>query len=247
MAGNLTTLVIQGNQNTDASPTWVTLSAAGGEIRWAADNAAYETTGASAWPLYDRDASATPVPMVYFFTADATGSKFDSYSTASPPASGRLMLRVHTDSGETGTWGSAPIITAYPDTSHGAVTTGNGSILGGSADTLTGGTYTSYLKGAAYGVDNTAQTNAPSTLPGSVTATSWAGSASVAPANATSWTAWQSLQGDNHYITCNITPNANGGSVGGALDWHFMIRLYNGPNMTTGTLTPVVSAKYTYT
>ena len=242
---NYTQLHIQGNDNTDGSPNWVpgggSPTAGLSEIRWGSAGISANTASAS-WPLYDRDASVTVIPMVYQYTADAVGNNYDSYTTASP-ITHILQNRIYGDN--TGTMGSAPIITGYPTTAHGSITPGDGSLLGGHA---TDTSSTSYLKGAAYGQNSSSAStwnDAPGAAPGgSVTGTTGSAGA-IAPSNGTSWSAWQSLQGDTQYLQSNNTPTAASATSG--FLWYFVLRLYNGPNMTTGTLVPVASLRYTYT
>jgi hypothetical protein len=80
----------------------------------------------------------------------------------------------------------------------------------------------------------------PSTAPVAPTVTDGT-TGSVSPTTAAWLNPWQSLQGDNDYITYGSVPTATTAQVL-ALD----IALFVGPNESTGTATPVISTKYTY-
>jgi hypothetical protein len=56
-------------------------------------------------------------------------------------------------------------------------------------------------------------------------------------------TNYQGLQGDNDWIAFPIYTYCNYGTD----KWSHIFRLFTGPNMSPGTLVPVMSLKYTYT
>jgi hypothetical protein len=65
---------------------------------------------------------------------------------------------------------------------------------------------------------------------------------SVSPSAGANWlTNFQSLQGDNDWITAPFTPAATTTD-----QWSLIIRLFIGANTNAGVATPVISAKYTY-
>jgi hypothetical protein len=63
----------------------------------------------------------------------------------------------------------------------------------------------------------------------------------VTPTAGANWSAWQGLMGDTDWIAFPSTPAPTA-----ADQWNVMMRLFTGPSMTPGTLTWVVSNKYTY-
>lgn len=150
-----------------------------------------------------------------------------------------LMARWNWDN--VGTFASAPIFTAYNNTSHNSPTTRNspaGGLLEGHAtDTDDGGTVRSYLKANAYG-----QVGAAGAASGATPAASDGTTGSVSPTAGTNWlAAYQALAADLDFITAPFTPAATTAGV-----WHVMFLLYLGPNTTPGTFTPVLSLKYTW-
>jgi hypothetical protein len=84
---------------------------------------------------------------------------------------------------------------------------------------------------------------APAAAPANAPVVTDGATGSLAPTAGANWlTNYQGLQGDNDFITAPFTPAAVT-----ADQWNLMIRLFMGANMTPGTLTPVVSLKYTWT
>jgi len=136
-----------------------------------------------------------------------------------------------------GTFASAPIFTAFPDGTHGAITRGDGSLLGGHA-TDTGATARSYLKGNAYG-----QVGAPAAAPTNAPVVTDGTTGSVSPAAGAFWLVnFQGLQGNNDWITAPFTPAATTAGV-----WHLHFALFTGPNETPATYTVKMTLKYTWT
>lgn len=242
---DFTVMRFQLNTGTNASPTWTSVPAAGAgtgqELRFS-DLSAQGAVASASWPAVTRPLSGTAgVDYLYVFTADTTSLGVFGGGTNTPVAYSNTaqyrFLRLDWDN--TGTFASAPIFTAYPSTAHGSVTRGDGSILGGHTSD-TGATARSYLKGNAFGrvdsggVPAAAPTNAPVVTDGTT--------GSVSPTAGANWlTNFQSLQGDNDYITFPSTPAATT-----ADQWSMIIRLFLGANTSAGTSTPVISCKYTY-
>jgi hypothetical protein len=141
--------------------------------------------------------------------------------------------------GGVGTFASAPIFTAYPTSAHGTITRGDNSLLGGNT-TDTGGTARSYLKGNLFGRVNSA--GAPAAAPTNAPVVTDGTTGSLSPTAGANWlTNYQSMQGDNDFMTAAATPAAvTADSI------NMMLTLFTGPNMATGTYTNVVSVRYTF-
>jgi hypothetical protein len=242
---DFTVLRFQLNTGTNASPVWTSVPASGAgtgqELRFS-DLATQGAVASASWPAVTRPISGTAgVDYLYVFTADTTSLGVFGTTSSTPVAYSNTaqyrFLRLDWDN--SGTFASAPIFTAYPTTAHGAISRGDGSILGGHA-TDTGGTARSYLKGNAFGrvdsagVPAAAPTNAPTVTDGATGA--------LSPSAGANWlTNFQGLQGDNDWIAAPFTPAATT-----ADQWSLIIRLFLGANTVAGTHVPVISAKYTY-
>jgi len=235
---DFTVLKMEANHGTQAVPVYVEVGpTAGKEVRWS-DSALQNGIASAAWPAMIRPAATAIVSYTYAYTADAVGWGFISGQASPCPAyviTNFLWARWNWDA--LGTFASAPIFTAFPTTAHGAITRGDGSLLGGHA-TDTGATARSYLKGNAFGqvgAATLAPTNAPVVTDGTT--------GSVSPTAGANWLLnFQGLQGDNDWITAPFTPAATTAGV-----WHTHYALFVGPNMTPATWTPVFSLKYTWT
>jgi hypothetical protein len=232
-------LKLEANHGTQAGPAWVEVGpTAAHEVRWS-DLATQKNIASAAWSAMIRPAATTIVSYTYAYTADAVGDGFISNSGAiNCPAFDKgnyQWSRWNWDN--SGTFASSPIFTAYPDTGHGAVVANDGTLLGGKiADT--GGAGYSYLKGNAYG-----QVGAPGAAPANAPVVTDGAVGSVSPAAGAFWLAnFQSLQGDNDYITAPFTPAATTAAV-----WHLEYALFTGPNMTPALWQPVFSIKYCWT
>lgn len=242
---DFTTFRFQLNTGTNATPTWTVVPATGSgtgqELRYS-DLSTQGSTASASWPAVTRPTSGTAgVDYLYVFTGDTTSLGIFGNATSTPVAFATTaqyrFLRLDWDN--TGTFASAPIFTAYPSNAHGSITRGDGSILGGHTSD-TGATARSYLKGNAFGrVDSAGvpaaePTNAPTVTDGTT--------GSVSPTAGANWlTNYQSLQGDNDFITFPSTPAATT-----ADQWSLKIRLFLGANTSAGVATPVISCKYTY-
>lgn len=242
---DFTTFRFQANTNTNGSPTWTNVPAAGAgtgqEIRFS-DLSNQGSTASASWPYTTRPTSGTSgVDYMYIFSADTTSLGSLGGGTSTPAAfsnSNYMQMRIDYDA--VGTFASAPILTAYPSTAHGSVSRGDGSILGGHASD-TGATARSYLKGNMFG--RVASAGAPAAAPSNAPAVTDGTTGSVSPTAGANWlTNYQGLQGDNDFITFPATPAATT-----ADQINIMIRLFMGANETPGTWTPCLSCRYTYT
>lgn len=236
---DFTTITLDCNTGSNASPTWTSVVGAGKTLRWFSSNAAGLATASASWPYAVRPATTQGVDYAYAYTADAVGLGVLGSGAAPVAFSTSDYRQARWNWDNLGTFASAPIMTAYPSNAHGAVTRGDESILGGHTSD-TGGTARSYLKGQAWGRVDSA--GAPGAAPGNVPTVTIGTTGSVSPTAGANWiTNWQSLQGDNDYITSPFTPAATT-----ADQWAVMFRLYMGANLATATYTPVISLKYTF-
>ena len=158
---DFTTLNLNYNTNTDASPTFTgTALAFGGsaganELRWGPSSGTSGSTASASWPYVTRPTSGTAtVPQLWAFTADTTGNQVLTYTGSNANAK---VLRWNWDN--TGTFAAASQFSAFGDNTHTAPSPGtqpggqSGSpIVNGSGDTSN----TSYLKYNAYGSGVTA-------------------------------------------------------------------------------------------
>jgi hypothetical protein len=224
-----TGLVFQLNTGSNGTPTWTALnnsgSAGANELRFS-DVSNAGTTASASWPFMTRPGSTGQVNFQYAFTADTTSLGYLGGGTNTPITWANSNFQDARWSWDNlGTFASAPIFTAYPTSAHGTITRGDNSLLGGNT-TDTGGTARSYLKGNLFGRVNSA------------------GAPAAAPTNApvvTELTNYQSMQGDNDFMTAAATPAAvTADSI------NMMLTLFTGPNMATGTYTNVVSVRYTF-
>jgi hypothetical protein len=238
---DFTTITMKCNDGILGTPHWVDIGGASTEVRWSDSNTQKNIASAS-WPAMNRPAATAIVSYTYAYTADATGNGFLSNQGAidCPAFDEGNYLWAKWSWDNVGTFASAPIFTAYPTTAHGSITRNDGSLLGGKiADT--GGTGYSYMKGNAFGRVGSAgepaaaPANAPVVTDGTV--------GSVSPTAGANWlTNFQSLQGDNDYITAPFTPAATTADT-----WSLEFALFTGPNMTPATYTVVMTLKYTWT
>jgi hypothetical protein len=239
---DFTTLTMEANDKTIGTPNWVVVGpTANHEVRWS-DSATQHNVASASWPAMIRPGSTTLVSYTYAYTADATGWGFISNQASPCPAYSKdnyLWARWNWDN--LGTFASAPIFTAYPTTGHGTITREDGSLLGGSADTKPGATAFSYLKGNAYGRVDSA--GAPGAGPANAPVVTDGTAGSVSPTAGANWlTNFQSLQGDNDYITAPFTPAATTADT-----WSLHFALFTGPNMTPSLYQVYMVLKYTWT
>lgn len=238
---DFTVLKMEANHGTLGAPVWVEVGpTANHEVRWS-DSATQHNVASASWPAMIRPAATSIVSYTYAYTADATGWGFISGQASPCPAYSKdnyLWARWNWDN--VGTFASAPIFTAYPTDAHGAVARDDGSLLGGKI-TDTGGTGYSYLKGNAFGqVDSVTPpaagpANAPVVTDGTI--------GSVSPAAGANWLAnFQSLQGDNDYITAPFTPTATTADT-----WSIHFALFVGPGETPALYEVILCMRYTWT
>lgn len=236
-----TGVTLQGNTGSQATPTWTAINSGGAaganEVRYSDTGTGLTATASASWPAQVRPATVQVVAFTYLFTTDTAGNGVPGGATPVTYANANYnMFRLNWDA--SGTFASAPILTAYPTTGHTTPTRGDNSILGGNT-TDTGATQRSYLKANAYGngasqAPAAAPTNAPVGTDGTTGA--------LTPGAAAWLTNYQGLQGDNDYILCTATPAAVTANW-----WQFEMALFTGPNLTPATYTPVLSMKYTWT
>ncbi|MGQ9545926.1 MAG: hypothetical protein ACUVTR_02005 [Dehalococcoidia bacterium] len=240
---DFTTIRMEANDHSTATPNWVEVGpTANHEVRWSDKNDQKNVASAS-WPAMIRPAATSIVNYTYAFTADAVGNGFYSQSgaVACPAYSKDNYLWARWWWDNVGTFASAPIFTAYPSSAHGTITRGDGSLLGGSADTKPGTDAFSYLKGNAWGRVTSA--GAPTAGPPNAPVVTDGTVGSVSPTAGANWLAnFQSLQGDNDYITAPFTPAPTTQD-----QWNLHFALFTGPNMTPATYQVVMSLRYTWT
>jgi hypothetical protein len=233
---DFTTFVMNANTGSQASPTWTSIYGANHECRWS-DISTQDNVASASWVPTLRPAATQAISYTYAFTADATGTGF--VGTAGPPvafARGNYNF-AQWSWDNLGTFASAPIFTAFPTTAHGAITRGDGSLLGGSADTLNVTNF-SYLKGNGYG-----QVGVAGAGPGADPAVTNGTVGSMAPAAGANWLAnFQDLCGTTDYITFPATPAATTAGV-----WAVEFELFTGPNMTPALYQIVMTLQYTWT
>lgn len=241
---DFTTMRLEGNIGTTGSPNWQDLSGANREVRWSDLNNQNNIASAN-WPAMIRPAATQGVDFTYAYTADAVGSGFYSNGGNCPVYSKDNYLWARWWWDNLGTFASPPIFTAYRSTGDRTITrepaSPNPNLLGGSVDTKPGGSAFSYLKGNAWGrvtsagAPNAGPANAPVVTDGTV--------GSVSPPAGANWLAnFQSLMGDNDWITAPFTPAPTTQD-----QWNVHFRLFTGPNMVPSLYQVVISLKYTWT
>lgn len=233
-----------GANTTQVGVVWTNVALTGGaaEFRYSDNNALNAVANAS-WPFMTRPGAVQDVPYQYAMSADTAGLGYLGTTSGTPITwanSNFNDMQIRWDA--VGTFASAPILTAYYTTAHSAVSRGDNDILGGNT-TDTGATARSYIKANMYGSGASVQTpaaaapNAPAATDGTngsmnTVATAWVGH-------------YQGLMGDVDYITygagAGTTPTATT-----AQNVFIMLDVWTGPNMSTGTKTPVLSVKYTF-
>jgi hypothetical protein len=236
-----TTIRAMFNTNTDASPTWSAItfggSAGANEFRWCIAGAGAGGTASASWPQYSRPGATIAVNEMWGFSADTTGTKCGTYDGTNGKANIMCI-----DYDNLGTMAAAPTITGYSDNTHQAPSAGtqpgaqSGSpiINGQATDTSS----TSYLKINEYGDDQVANPAAGTT--GTVLVTS--GTAGSVSPGAAAWLAtYQSAQGVIQFITHRRTPVA---TTAGKI--FFSPILFTGPNMSLGTMLPVITFTYSF-
>jgi hypothetical protein len=238
---DFTTLNLRLNTGSQATPTWTAIgqSGSGVELRFS-DQSNQGTTPSASWPFMTRPGSVQHVPYQYAFSADTTALGYLGSGTSTPATWANTNFNdmdINWDA--VGTFASALILTAYYTTGHASITRGDNDILGGNT-TDTGATARSYMKANLFG--RVVSAGAPAGAPTNAPAATDGSTGSVSPTAGANWlTNYQGLQGDNDYITAAATPAATT-----ADQIRAMLDLWTGPNMSTGTKTPVISVKYTF-
>lgn len=235
---DFTSIQLQVNVNTNASPSWQDQIGTNKELRFLDVSTGGLTTPSASWPYVTRPSTTQGVDYVYAYSADAVGLGVLGAGGA-PTAFDRtkyLWGRWHWDN--TGTFASAMVITCYASTAHAAITRGDGSILGGHA-TDTSATARSYIKCVIFGRVGSA--GAPAAAPGADPLVTDGATGAVSPTAGANWSAWQGLQGDNDWLASIFTPAPTT-----ADDLYEIMRMFDGPNETPGILLPVHSMKYTF-
>lgn len=240
---DFTTMRMEGNIVSTGAPSWSDLSGANHEIRWS-DSAAQRNIASAVWPAMIRPAATAIVSYTYAFTADATGEGFYGNGGACPAFSKDNYLWGRWWWDNVGTFAAAPIYSAYLTTGHAAIVrhvgAGADGMLQGSPDTLNVSCF-SYLKGNAWGRVTSA--GAPGAGPANAPVVTDGTVGTVSPAAGANWLAnFQSLMGDNDYITAPFTPAATVQD-----QWNIEFALFTGPNMTPALYQVVQTLKYTWT
>jgi hypothetical protein len=242
-------LVLQANIGSFAVPNWQALQNGGSfgnnELRWSDVGTIVNNTPSASWPPTNRPATLTQVPYLYSYSADATGSGVES---AAPPGLPTTFdrtghyLQVRMSWDNSGTFGSAPILTAYNTTAGTDPTRSDGTICGGASETIGGGLARSYLKGQMYGANTAAMPAAPGAGPGTDPAGTDGTTGAVTFSGAAAWLAgWQALAGGLDYIQYGATPTAVTAAV-----LYLMLALFTGPQMNPGVQSFYPTISYTF-
>lgn len=244
---DFTVIKLQGNTGTnDASPTWTDLQfgVAGYELRAnVSGNGAAGTTASAAWPSVLKPSSGeTLIDQLWLFTADTTGSQITTYDGT---GSHYNQLRINWDN--SGTFASAPLLSAWQDSGLEAASPGTQNLPGNGSNivngTITESSSRSLIKATVYGNGVTAAGSAdnPAANMGSnPTISSGNGSGAVTTVNAT-WSAWQDLQSGTDWIVNGAIPKATTAGT-----WNFLLAMYIAASMIGGVLVPVVGIQYTW-
>ncbi len=230
----------------DASPTWSDelFGTSGYELRAnQSGNGATSSTASASWPSVLKPSSGTSLlNQLWGFTADTSGAQITTYDGTGAHYN---QERINWDN--TGSFASAPLISAWKDSTLPAASPGTqpSPTSGGDGSSIVNGTSgdtgnTSYLKGVVYGVGVTsggAADNPSSNYGTNPSATT--GTAGAVTSSAGAWSGWQSLQAATQWLANGATPHATTAGT-----WNFLLALYIGANMTGGTLVPVVGFQY---
>ncbi|SRR6266568_6493970 len=218
-------------------------TAGANELRWATSGAT-TTTASASWPFVTRTASTFAIVQLWAFTADAVGLQINAYDGTNAKAN---QMRWSWDT--SGTFAAAPQFSSFVSTAHTSPTPGAGTITeGATPDTgASAGASTSYLKINAH--DTLLATTGTLVAAGPVgtAPTATTGSQSLVTTTSADWltthTTWGQAEGFTQggiilrTIPAAVTANT----------WPILMALFCGPNLTTGTLTPVVTVQYSYT
>jgi hypothetical protein len=238
---DFTTLTLDANTGSNGTPTWTSVLGASKELRYHDTSSAGLAVASASWPYSTRPGSTAGVDYAYAYTADAVGLGVLGSAGAPTAFTNASYNQYRWNWDNVGTFAAAPVFSAYPTSGHGTITRGDTAVpvLAGHASD-TGGTQRSYLKGNAFGrVDSG---GAPAAAPSNAPVVTDGTTGTVSPTAGANWlTNFQGLQGDNDFVTAPFTPAALTADT-----WHVMMRLFYGPNMTTGSYTWVNTLKYSY-
>lgn len=244
---DFTTFKAQFNSVSDASPTWndMLFGSSNYEFRLCAASAGGASIASASWPIFAQPASVSVIPEMWGYVGsdNSGGIKVATYDGTSAHY---MQFRLNWDN--TGTFASAPIISAwknntYPAASPGTQpTTGDGSsvINGHATDTNS----QSYLYANAYGQGLTSggvQQTPGSNAGGTLTAGTHSGAGAATPGSAAWLATWQDLQAATDYIQNGGTPQATTAGL-----WYFLLAEFSGPNEKAGVLVPVVGVQYSW-
>lgn len=234
--------------NADVTPVWTgTALQFGGtsganELRWVTSGATTATASAS-WPFVTRTASTFAIAQLWAFTADTTGLQINAYDGTN--AKGNVMRWVWDTSG---TYAAAPQFSAFQSTAHIAPTPGDGTITGGATpDTgASANASVSYLKINAHDTLIAALSTLGPTGPVGTALTATTGTQALTPTTSADWlnahTTWGQAQGFTQGgIILRTVPAATTANT-----WPILMSLWCGPNLVTGTLTPVITYQYSF-
>lgn len=262
---DFSSIVLQYNTGSDLTSIWTSTAQSpggtggGNEVRFCAAAQGSAVTAAN-WPVYQLPGSVGAVTEAWVINTDngttATGYKIATYGA---PSGGVVPYSLMARWGWTqdGTYGSAPKITMYANTTLTNPSAGT-QPPGANNDTITNGSAsdtgsTSYMKINAYGygVDGSGnqQTPAAGSLTTPVAATDGT-AGNVSPAtNAWIATHWQSAQGSIQQIQNGTTPawTTHTGTPVITYYWYWSFLLFAGPNMTVNSnILPIFNFSYTF-
>jgi len=221
------------------------------ELRLCASGAGGGSIASASWPTYTRPTSVGVIPEMwgYFGTDNSGGLKINTYDGTSAHY---MQWRDNWDN--TGTFASAPIKSAWkdstlpaasPGTQPAAGVSGDGSCFVNGANPDTGTSpILSYIHANSYGfgVDASGTQQTPSANAGGTLAASSHSAVGAATTATGAWLAtWQDLQAATDWIADGATPKATTSGF-----WYHVLAFYSGPNMGGGTLLPVLGTQYTW-
>lgn len=234
--------------NADVTGVWTGTAlqfggtAGANELRWATSGAT-TTTASASWPFVTRTGSTFAIVQLWAATADAVLLQINAYDGTNAKAN---QMRWSWDT--SGTFAAAPQFSAFESTAHTAPTPGDGSITGGkNPDTgASAGASTSFLKINAHDtlIATTATLVAAGPVGTALTATT--GAQSLVTTTSADWltthTTWGQAAGFTQGgIILRTVPAATTANT-----WPILMSLWCGPNLSTGTLTPVVTVQYSF-
>jgi hypothetical protein len=244
---DFSSIKLQGNTGaSDGSPTWtdLTFGSSGYELRAnLSGNGATTTTPSASWPAMLKPASgATLVDQLWLFTADTTGHQITTYDGT---GSHYNQLRINWDN--TGTFSSAPLISAWKDNTLTAASPGTQNTPGDGSNIVNGtsgeSSSRSLIKATVYGYGLNASgvaDNPSSNMGSNPTVTTGTGAGAVTT-TASTWTSWQDLQSSEDWIANGVIPQA---ATAGT--WNFLLAMYIAASMVGGVEVPVIGVSYTW-